>query len=202
MNDVVAITLQTYGRRAVQRLASSLQPLDPRPGLSRVESFLLRTGRPLPKVVVLGAEVALRCRQVDDCGGAATGIDGSDAVIELARKLYPQGEFLVGDARAIPVAANNFDGAWTDSVFMHFPRAEVARAMASVHGALRPGGLLYVRLPLGDDEGFEETEFGRIFRARWDATRFEQVLNTLDFTLQHTEALPNDEAGMLFRREY
>lgn len=202
MSDAVAITLQTYGRLAEQQLAIPLQPLDPQAGKARVESFLLRTGRPLPRVVVMGAEVALRCRQVDECGGTATAIDGSVAVIQLARRLYPQGEFLPGDARALPVDANSFDGAWTESVFMHVPRAEVARAMGSVHGALRPGGLLYVRLALGDDEGFEDTPLGPIFRARWDAAKFEQVMNSLDFTLQISEPLPGNEAGMTFRREY
>ncbi|MCC7509775.1 MAG: class I SAM-dependent methyltransferase [Planctomycetes bacterium] len=202
MSDAAAITLKTYGRLAEQKLAIPLQPLDPQAGKARVESFLLRTGRPLPRVVVMGAEVALRCRQVDECGGTATGVDGSAAVIELARKLYPQGEFLVGDARSLPVATNSFDGAWTESVFMHVPRAEVARAMSSMHRALRPGGLLYVRLALGEREGFEHSAQGEIFRARWDATEFEQVLNSLDFTLQHSETLPDNEAGMFFRREY
>lgn len=202
MSDAVAITLQTYGRMAEQKLGNPLHPLDPQPGKARVESFLLRTGRPLPRVVVMGAEVALRCRQVDECGGTATAVDASEAVLELARRLYPQGVFLPGDARALPVDANSFDGAWTEGVFMHVPRAEVARALASVHGALRPGGLLYVRLALGDQEGFEDTPLGPIFRARWDAAEFEKVLNSLDFTLQHSEALPDREAGMFFRREY
>lgn len=199
MQDPVAITIETYGR--IARAAAQ-----PRPELqmdaARVESFLMRTGRPLPRVVVLGGNVALRCMQVDRCGGHATGVDASPEVIDLARQMYPQGEFSVGDARALPVDTNAFDGAWTESVFAHIPRKDVARAMASVHGALRPGGLLYVRLPLGDEEGFEMSAHGPIFRVRWDAHQFEQAVAALDFALLESASLPGNEAGLTFRREY
>ncbi|MBX3461174.1 MAG: class I SAM-dependent methyltransferase [Planctomycetes bacterium] len=202
MPDIIAETLATYGRIARARLAAALQPLDPQADMAAVESFLMRTGRPLPTVVVLGGNLALRCMQVDRAGGRAVGVDGVETVIELARRLYPQGEFLVGDARALPVDTNAFDGAWTESVFSHVPRKDVSTAMASVHGALRPGGLLYVRLPLGDDEGFEDTPDGPIYRVRWDARQFEQTLAALDFSLLEMRDLPGPEAALVFRREY
>jgi radical SAM superfamily enzyme YgiQ (UPF0313 family) len=108
----------------------------------------------------------------------------------------------IRDARALPVDKNSYDGAWTESVFAHIPRTDVAKAMTSVHAALRPGGLLHVRLPLGEGEGFEDSEDGQIYRARWEAAHFEEVMGSLDFTLLQTQQLPNNEVGLLFRREY
>jgi SAM-dependent methyltransferase len=196
--DPVAITIATYDRLAAQRLGAELAPLDMGQDMARVESFLLRTGRPLPRVIVTGADLALRCRQVDHAGGQALGLDAAPAAIEMARRHYAQGEYLEGDVRDLPVPRDTYDGAWTESVFSHFPRAELAGALASVHGALRPGGLLYVRLPLGDSE----SDDGGIYRVRYDAAQFEHALSALDFTLLETQPLPNDEAGLVFRREY
>lgn len=199
MQDPVAITIETYSRiaRGGVQPRSELQV-----DAARVEAFLLRTGRPLPRVVVLGGSLALRCMQVERCGGHATGVDASTEVIALARQLYPQGEFTSGDVRALPVDTNAFDGAWTESVFAHIPRKELAKALASVHRALRPGGLLYVRLPLGDTEGFEDTPHGQIFRVRWDQQQFELAVAALDFALLESASLPGNEAGLTFRREY
>jgi SAM-dependent methyltransferase len=202
MDDAVATTLATYERQAAKRVQAGLAALDTGRDMARVESFLLRTGRPLPRIVVMGGKLALRCKQIDNAGGHPTGVDGAASAVALAQKLFPEGEFLQGDARSLPVDKNSYDGAWTESVFAHIPRTDVARAMNSVHSALRPGGLLHVRLPLGEGEGFEESVDGRIYRAYWEAAHFEEVMGSLDFTLLQTQPLPEDEVGLVFRREY
>jgi SAM-dependent methyltransferase len=202
MEDPVAITFQSFDRAAAAELVNP-QPQEEDPAWRRrVEYFLLRTGRPLPRVVVLGRDLALVCRQMDLLGGAAVGVDGGANVIALARHRYPAGEFLQGDLRRLPVESNSFDGAWTSTVPAHIPRASVVEAMASVHAALRPGGLLHVRLPLGEGEGFEATPHGMVYRARWNAEQFSQAVSALDFELLESEPLPGAELGMILRREY
>lgn len=170
--------------------------------MAAIESFLRRTGRPLPGVLVMGRALARRCKQIDLAGGSALGLDAAPSVIEAARRLYPDGEFAQGDARKLSVDTQSLDGAWTEGVFCHVPRDSAADAIAAVHRALRPGGLLYVRLALGDGEGFEDTAHGRIYLARWQVARFEQTLGALDFTLLELQDLPGNEAGLVFRREY
>lgn len=202
MEDPVAITFQTFDRIAAAELVNPQPPEEDPQWRSRVEHLLLRTGRPLPRVVVLGRNLALVCRQIDQLGGSAVGVDGGANVIALAHHRYPSGEFLLGDLRKLPVESNAFDCAWTSTVFAHIPRATVAEALVSVHAALRPGGLLHVRLPLGDFEGFEQTSHGMVYRVRWDAGQFSQAVSALDFSLLESEALADDELGMIFRREY
>jgi len=202
MEDPVAISFSTFDRIAAAELVNP-QPLeDDPPERRRVEHLLLRTGRPLPRVVVLGRNLAQVCRLVDQLGGAAVGVDGGANVIALARHQYPAGEFLQGDLRRLPVESNTFDAAWTSTVLAHIPRASVTDALTSVHATLRPGGLLHVRLPLGDEEGFEQTSHGMVYRARWNAGQFSRVISALDFSLLESETLADDELGMIFRREY
>jgi len=202
MEDPVAVSFSTFDRIAAAELVNP-QPLqDDAEQRHRIEQFLLRTGRPLPRVVVLGRKLALVCRQIEQLGGAAVGVDGGTNVIALARHQYPGGEFVQGDLRRLPVESNAFDGAWTSTVLAHIPRASVVEAMTSVHSALRPGGLLHVRLPLGEGEGFEPTSHGMVYRARWNAEQFSQAVSALDFSLLESEPLADDELVMLFRREY
>ncbi|MCA8911959.1 MAG: class I SAM-dependent methyltransferase [Planctomycetes bacterium] len=201
MEDPISITFHSFNRLAGETLKADVRP-EADSDRDRVEAFLMRTGRPVPKVVVLGHNLALRCRQVDELGGAATGVDGGENVIELAKRRYPGGQFQRGDLRDLPVDTNAFDGVWSGTVMAHIPRAEVAKAMVSVHAVLRPGGLLYVRLPLGDEEGFEETELGPIYKVRWDPDQFTAAIGALDFQLLESKPFGEGELGMIFRREY
>lgn len=193
MDDTVAFSLSTYDRAAAPPADVDAAP---------VEAFLRRTGRPLPRVIVMGRDMPARCRKVEACGGEALGVEAAPRALQHAREHDPQGTYIEADARDLPVDGGSFDGAWTEAVFSHVPRSEVAVALASVHRALRPGGLLYARVLTGNTEGFEDTEHGPVYRARWEAAEFEQALSALDFTLLESHELPGGQVGLVFRREY
>lgn len=73
---------------------------------------------------------------------AYTGIDYSEGLIEEAKRLHPNGVFLVGDATALPFPDNTFDIAYSFAVVHHIPskalRAQFVREAARI---LHPGGL-------------------------------------------------------------
>lgn len=200
MEDPVSITFHTFDRRAARE--SETHALDPERDRARVESFLRRTGRPLPKVVVLGSDMALRCMQIDQLGGDAIGVDIGENVISMARALYPEGTFQQGDLRKLPVEKSAFDGAWTASVLEHIPRKEVSDTLRSVHDALRPGGLLYTCVPRGNEEGFVETDHGPVYRVEWEPDQLAEALGVLNFDLLETNEHPGGTFSMVFRREY
>ena len=201
MEDPIAISFKTTDHAAGETLKGELAP-EPDGDRGRVDHFLMRTGRPLPQVVVLGEPLALRCRQIDELGGSAFGFDPGAQVIKLAELRYPGGSFQQADFRSLPVTAGSFEGVWSGSVVAHVPRAQIVTALESVHEALRPGGLLFVRLTVGDEEGFHETSHGRVYRVRWDPDLFTQAIGALDFALLESYPLSHGELGMIFRREY
>lgn len=202
MEDPVSITFHTLNRLAEREQEAGPAELDTSRDRDRVERFVMRTGRPVPKILVLGGELGLRCKQIDELGGDATGLDSGENVIALAGARYPGGTFQRCDLLDLPVEKSAFDGAWTGSLLQHIPREEVATAMQSVHDALRPGGLLYARVPRGDEEGFEETELGPVYRVKWEPDQLAEALGALNFDLLETEQLPDAQFSMLFRREY
>jgi SAM-dependent methyltransferase len=71
-------------------------------------------------------------------GAEATGLDLSEAAVELARKLVPNGRFQQGDAQALPFAEGSFDAVVCGYGLMHLPVP--AAALREMLRVLRPGG--------------------------------------------------------------
>jgi hypothetical protein len=140
-----------------------------------VEHFLLRTGRPLPRVIVLGRELGARCRQVDAHGGDSVGL-GSESEIATAQKEYAGGTYVEGSLSDVPLDRSTYDGVWLGTLAARIAVGEVAETLKGVHAALRPGGLLQAT---GTDHAFAAE------------------LAALDFSL-----IERAGESAIFRREY
>ena len=167
-----------------------------------VERFLLRTGRPVPHVLVVGEDLAVRAAQIDELGGAALGICFGDSSEALARQIYPEGKFVNGDVKAPPVDGSSYDGAWTGELAGVTPPNALTVTFAGLHKALRPGGLLFVQLRLDGAGEFIDTSDGQVFRARWSEAEFVEGIGALDFDLIDRTELADNSLGLTFRREY
>jgi SAM-dependent methyltransferase len=83
-------------------------------------------------------------------GYRVVGIDPSLGAIAAARRVSEQmglsASFCVGDARALPFAAESFDAAFSYSVLQHFAERDAAQALDEVGRVLREGGLATVQM--------------------------------------------------------
>lgn len=71
------------------------------------------------------------------------GIDISEKLIELAKKKYPQNNFLVADNLNLPFPNNNFDKVFSIAVLHTIPSEELRKkALLELKRVLKPGGLL------------------------------------------------------------
>jgi SAM-dependent methyltransferase len=64
-------------------------------------------------------------------GANVTGIDFSSAMIELAKRTFPQLNFLEGDAQQLEFADNSFDGVVMNFGMLHLAKPRMAIAEAS-----------------------------------------------------------------------
>jgi len=80
-----------------------------------------------------------------EAGGEAIGIDRSTRLLSEARRRHASVAFVVGDARALPLATASIDRLGVDRVVQHLARAE--RALGEWRRVLRPGGVIAIFEP-------------------------------------------------------
>jgi SAM-dependent methyltransferase len=88
----------------------------------------------------------LECR-----GVAIEGVDLSPAMIEEARRRYPDVPFRAGDMLALGEADASLAGIVAFYAIVHLQPEEIARAAAEWHRVLAPGGWLLISFHVGDE---------------------------------------------------
>ena len=100
------------------------------------------------KVLEIGCGLGTDGAQFAKAGADYTGIDLTEAAIELARSRFEisglSGEFRVADAENLDFADDSFDRVYSHGVLHHTP--DTARAIREIHRVLKPGGRAIVML--------------------------------------------------------
>lgn len=99
-------------------------------------------GRSFKTALDVGCGEGRFCRILRAQGIGTIGIDPTDALVRRARALDPGGDYRVGRAEALGVAAGSFDLVVSYLTLIDIP--DLARATAGMVEALRPGGTLLV----------------------------------------------------------
>lgn len=74
-----------------------------------------------------------------------TGVDISAAMIRRARQRFPQVQFSVDDAEALPFEDNSLEAVFCSGVLHHLPSLQMA--LSEIRRVLKPGGFLVAREP-------------------------------------------------------
>lgn len=100
------------------------------------------------KVLEIGCGLGTDGAQFAKAGAEYTGIDLTEASIELARKRFElsglKGKFRVADAEKLDFADDTFDVVYSHGVLHHTPDTETA--VREIHRILKPGGRAIVML--------------------------------------------------------
>lgn len=132
-----------------------------------------------------------------------TGVDFSEAQVELARKNIPNAHFLCEDMTKLDFAENTFDGIVSYYAIIHIPRAEHQPLLANFHRMLKPEGLALLCLGaenLIDD--IDEDYLGTcMYWSHYDTETYLQMLKDCGFTIlwsKHVSDATCAGAGHLF----
>jgi ubiquinone/menaquinone biosynthesis C-methylase UbiE len=126
------------------------------PRMRYLDELLALVG-PQPDLLELGCGAGVESTRVLAERGRLTGVDISEAQLELARERVPSATFIRADLTELQFAAESFDGVVALYVLFHLPRAELGPLMARIVDWLRPGGVfLATMLARGDGEGVED----------------------------------------------
>lgn len=100
------------------------------------------------RVLEIGCGMGTDGAQFAKAGANYTGIDLTDAAVELARKRFQvsglKGEFRVADAERLDFAEASFDLVYSHGVLHHTP--DIEAAVREIHRVLKPGGRAMVML--------------------------------------------------------
>jgi SAM-dependent methyltransferase len=121
-------------------------------------------------------------RYVAEIGPPLVAMDASSSMLKLARR---SGCPLVrGDLEALPFASESLVGAFARNAYLHLPKDCLGLALAELHRALRPGGLLCMTMLEGGYEGRDlpgDDFAGRYFSC-WEQGELEALIITVGFT--------------------
>lgn len=90
------------------------------------------------RVLDVGCGTGHDSARLTRAGFTVTGVDGSSGMLEIARSLHPDTEFIEADVRRLPVETASVDVVLSIEVFRYLP--EVRPALAEIARVLRPGG--------------------------------------------------------------
>jgi Methylase involved in ubiquinone/menaquinone biosynthesis len=132
-----------------------------------------------------------------------TGVDFSEAQIELAKKNVPNAKFLCEDMTKLDFPADSFDGITSYYAIIHIPREEHQPLLINFHRMLKPGGL--VMLCLGAEsliDDIDENYLGtRMYWSHYDTETYLKILNAVGFSIIWSKRVADDTceaAGHLF----
>ncbi len=132
-----------------------------------------------------------------------TGVDFSEAQIELARKNVPNAEFLCEDMTRLAFPEGSFDGITSYYAIIHIPREEHRALIANFHRMIRPGGCALLCLGaehLIDD--IDEDYLGtRMYWSHFDSQTYVRLLQQAGFTIVWSKIIMDETcegAGHLF----
>lgn len=155
------------------------------------------------KVLDAGCGAGIPISQILSEHFEVTGVDFSEAQVELARKDVPAAEFLCEDMTKLDFPDETFDGITSYYAIIHIPREEHQALLANFHRVLKPGGLALLCLGaehLVDD--IDENYLGtRMYWSHYDADTYIEILRDCGFEILWSRNVTDatcEGAGHLF----
>jgi 2-polyprenyl-3-methyl-5-hydroxy-6-metoxy-1,4-benzoquinol methylase len=150
------------------------------------------------EILDVGCAGAIKSKHLVAKGLRVTGIDISEAFIEIAKRECPEGDFIAMDMRDVAKLGKQFDGVFVLASLLHIPKAEVPGVLKGFESVLKPGGYLSVsvkeqkpgqpeeQLLKEDDYGYEYERFFSYFQAN----ELEQFIVGAGLVVKKTTMIP------------
>lgn len=130
-------------------------------------------------------------------GMKCVGVSPSYGLLQEALKRVPEGIFFQSDLRHLPFLPKSFDSVYAD-VFTMIPKRDFKNTLKDFQIFLKPGGILYLAVKLGEGVLVIEDLGGPRFSALFKKSEVLQTLKSLSMkvlwsvTSEHTDPnLPN-----------
>ena len=160
LDDIARRTLAHYERQARQFFAGTVD----HDVSQNVAALLGAIEGPAPFTLLdLGCGPGRDLKTFSAFGHRAIGLDGAAEFVALARE-YSGCEVWHQDFLHLALPPAMFDGIFANASLFHVPSAALPGVLAALHGALKPGGVLFSSNPRGhNEEGWNGPRYGSFY---------------------------------------
>lgn len=166
-DDISRRTLEHYNRNADAFFAGTVD----HDVSQNIHALLDAIEAPAPYTILdLGCGPGRDLKTFTGLGHRAIGLDGSIRFVEMARS-FSGCEVWHQDFLHLDLPSGMFDGIFANAVLFHVPSANLPAVLAALHGALKPGGVLFSSNPRGhNEEGWNGPRYGSYYDySTWEA---------------------------------
>lgn len=140
-----------YGKIAKRYVEAFPEPSD------HIDDFLKEVAKD-GKVLDVGCGPGIDAGYMASKGYNVIGIDLSKEMIGLAKERFPRIEFRISDMRRLTFGSGSFDGVFVAYSLIHIPKNDVLGVIKSLHGFLKPNGVIYFAFHEGKSQEMFITE--------------------------------------------
>lgn len=106
------------------------------------------------RILDVGCGTGALARSLSKEGALVVGVDPNEGALAAARRSVPAGTFLSGEAQALPLEENSFDGVVLLNSLHHVPEREMRPALLEAARVAKPGCPIVVVEPLAEGSFF------------------------------------------------
>ena len=123
-----------------------------------------------------------------------TGVDFSEAQIELAKKNVPNATFICQDMTQLEYPANSFDGICSFYAIIHIPREEHRALLGNFYRMLKLKGVALLCLGAEDlpDDIEEDFHGQRMYWSHYDIATYQSMLKEIGFNILVAKIVPDE----------
>jgi SAM-dependent methyltransferase len=107
------------------------------------------------KILDLGCGAGRDSKYFFDNGLHVVGVDFSEGMLDIAKKIVPKAKFLCKDFRKLDFEKEKFDGIWSFFSILHLKRNELPPLLKKLNDSLKTKGILFIATKAGKGEIIE-----------------------------------------------
>ncbi|HLW93093.1 MAG TPA: class I SAM-dependent methyltransferase [Roseiarcus sp.] len=150
------------------------------------------------RVLDLGCGAGAPAADLTRRGFAVTGVDGSAAQIERAKRIAPNARFIHGDITAIDFDTNSFDAVCAFYSITHVPRDEHPLLFGRIARWLKPGGRFIASFGTEKGDVIEDWLGVSMFFSHEDPEATLRLLAGVGLQVERAEVLEQDNEPVAF----
>ncbi|MEE9524980.1 MAG: class I SAM-dependent methyltransferase [Candidatus Woesearchaeota archaeon] len=182
MEKEIEKTIKTYNLTAEQYHEETKD-------LKKTQEYLDDFSKLLPanaKILDVGCGPGRDAKLFSEKGFNVTGIDLSESMLRIAKKIAPKAKFKIMDLRKLDFEDKSFDVIWFVASLLHIKKKDARRTLNEMYRVLKPEGVMALSVKKGKGEGLgKDNRYSQMekYRAYYTKDELKKLLENAGFKI-------------------